>query len=145
MSDTAKYTLRSSSFSKQLQTMFVELYKKENYCDVTLVCDDKTQFEVHKIVITTWSQVFKEIIDINPSHNLLIYLRGIQHQEMESLLQFMYLGECIFSEERFEQMMKVAEDLEIKDLATNLQVREDLDGHGVEENLTPEENKENIL
>ena len=119
-----EHIFKSSSFSANFKAMFEELHDKANYCDVTLVCDDKIQFKVHKIVIVTWSKVFREIINGNPSHHPLIYLRGIQHQEMRSILQFMYLGEGSFSQERLALLIKVAEDLEIEDLVNNLSVRD---------------------
>merc|ERR1711873_89221 len=82
--------------------------------DVTLVSDDQTQFKAHKIVLSACSPVFKKIIESNPSQHPLIYLRGIQSYEMESILQFMYLGEGKFYQERMGEFIKVAKDLEVK-------------------------------
>ena len=116
MRSTKKSTFTSPTFSSHLKTLFEGLYERETYSDVTLVCDDKIQYKVHKIVLSFWSQVFKEIIDNNPSTNPLIYLRGIQHEEMDSILQFMYLGEGTFCQEKRELVLKVAQDLEIKEI-----------------------------
>ena len=66
-----------------------ELYVEGRYADVTLVSDDQTQFKAHKIVLSACSPVFKKIIDSNPSQHPLIYLRGVQSYEVESILQFM--------------------------------------------------------
>ena len=60
--------------------------------NVTLVCDDKKQFKAHKIVLSACSSVFRRIIKDLPKNGSVIYLRGIQHQEMESILEYMYLG-----------------------------------------------------
>ena len=81
----------------------------------SLVCDIKTQFKAHKIVLRACSPVFKEIN--NSSQHPLIYLRGIQSYEMESILQFMYLGEGTFYYERLGEFIKVAKDLEVKDIS----------------------------
>ena len=86
------YNVTWQAFSEHLQLMFKDLYEEEKYSDVTLVCDDQTQFSAHKIVLRACSPVFKKIIDNNPIQHPLIYLRGIQSFEMESILQFMYLG-----------------------------------------------------
>ena len=91
-----KYTFNWKTFTDHLQLMLQDLYEEEKHSDVTLVCDDQTQFKAHKIVLSACSPVFKTIIDNNPSQHPLIYLRGIQSQEMESILQFMYLGETKF-------------------------------------------------
>ena len=52
----------------------------------------------------------------SPQNSSVIYLRGIQHEEMESILEFMYLGEATFQQERMEEFLKVAQNLEIKEL-----------------------------
>ena len=90
---TEKYTLNWQTFSEHLQLMFKDLYQEGRYTDVTLVSDDQTQFKAHKIVLRACSPVFKKIIDNNPSQHPLIYLRGIQSYEVDSILQYMYLGE----------------------------------------------------
>ena len=84
---------------------------------MTLVCDDQTQFKAHKIVLSACSPVFKKIIDNNPTQHPLIYLRGIQSYEMESILQFMYLGEGRCFYERMGEFIKVAKDLEINEIS----------------------------
>merc|ERR1711949_85852 len=111
-----KYTLNWHTFSEHLQVMFKDLYEQDKHSDVTLVSDDQTQFKAHKIVLRACSPVFKKIIDNNPSQHPLIYLRGIQSYEMESILQFMYLGEGKFYYERMGEFLKVAKDLEVKEI-----------------------------
>ena len=135
MGTTEKCTFTSPTFSTQLKTMFEGLHEKETYSDVTLVCDDKVQYKVHKIVLSTWSQVFKEIIDNNPSTNPLIYLRGIQHEEMDSILQFMYLGKGTFYQERMGMVFKVAQDLEIKEIVFSI-------NSNVKETIAKDENND---
>ena len=98
--------------------MFKDLYEEERLSDVTLVSDDQTQFKV-----SACSPVFKKIIDNNPSQHPMIYLRGIQSYEMWSLLQFMYLGEARFYYERMEQFIKVAKDLEVKEISKSADVK----------------------
>ena len=127
-----KYTLNWHTFSEHLQSMFKDLYEEEKYSDVTLVCDDQTQFKAHKIVLSACSPVFKKIIDNNPSQHPLIYLRGIQSYEMESILQFMYLGEGKFYYERMGEFVKVAKDLEVKEISKGVEIP------NVEEDVTEE-------
>ena len=45
-----------------------------------------------------------------------MYLKGIQYSEMESILQFIYLGEATIFEERMDELLTVAKSLEIKEL-----------------------------
>merc|ERR1712024_315860 len=68
------------------------------------------------------SPVFKKIIENNPSQHPLIYLRGIQSYEMESILQFMYLGEGRFYYERMGELINVAKDLEVKEISKGVEI-----------------------
>ena len=70
-----------------------------------------------------WS-LFKNIITSKLSNNTsVIYLRGIQHQEMESILEFMYLGSATFYQERMNEFLNVAKSLEIKEIKSNSPVK----------------------
>ena len=141
-----KYTLNWQTFSEHLQLMFKDLYQEGRYSDVTLVSDDQTQFKAHKIVLSACSPVFKKIIDSNPSQHPLIYLRGIQSYEIESILQFMYLGEGKFYQERMGEFIKVAKDLEVKEISKGVEmpgeeediIQDDIPGDDIEETFQQE-------
>merc|ERR1712150_415475 len=126
--------------------MFKDLYQEGRYTDVTLVSDDQTQFKAHKIVLSACSPVFKKIIDSNPSQHPLIYLRGIQSYEMESILQFVYLGEGKFYQERMGEFIKVAKDLEVKEISKGVEMPgevEDIIDDNIPENVEETFQQEN--
>ena len=77
-----KFNLNWVNYSDHLREMLHEMMKSEKLTDVTLVCDDKKQFKAHKIVLSACSSVFKSIINNLPQSSSVIYLRGIQHQEI---------------------------------------------------------------
>ena len=83
-----KYNLNWHTYSDHLREMLHEMMKSNELTDVTLVCDDKKQFKAHKIVLSACSSALKIIIDDLPEYNSVIYLRGIQHQEIEKWSQF---------------------------------------------------------
>ena len=64
-------------------------------------------FQYCPVVLIACSPVFKKIIDNNPSQHPLIYLRGIQSYELESILQFIYLGEAKCLEREWESSSKL--------------------------------------
>ena len=111
-----KYSINWHTYSDHLREMLHEMMKSNHLTDVTLVCDDKKQFKAHKIVLSACSPVFKGIIDDLPLDSSVIYLRGIHHQEMESILEFMYLGVATLYEERMNEFLSVAKNLEIKEI-----------------------------
>ena len=96
------------------------------FADVTLVTDDKQQIRAHRNILSGCSPVFKNILQIDRDNaNPIIYLRGIQYSEMESIMQFIYLGEARFCEERMSEFLLVAKNLEIKNLSTSIEMKDD--------------------
>ena len=62
----------------------------------------------------------------NQSH-LLIYLRGVRHADLVSVLEFMYSGEVNVSQEDLNSFLAVAEDLRVRGLTQNLAKKVDKD------------------
>ena len=91
----------------------------QEFTDVTLISDDLHQYKVHKFILSACSTAFKKILASN-SLNSSIYLRGIQHEELESVLQFIYFGEATFYHERMNEFLNVAKNLDIKELGKNV-------------------------
>merc|ERR1712126_667852 len=120
-----KYNLNWHTYSDHLRDLLHNMRKLEYLTDVTLVCDDQRQFKTHKIVLSACSTVFKNIIDSLPLNSSVIYLRGIQRQEMESILEFMYLGVATFYQERTNEFLNVAKNLEIKEISKNVEFNND--------------------
>ena len=96
--------------------MMKELLMNEDFADVTLVTEDRKQIKANISILSTSSPVFKDILKKDKNSSQTIYLRGIQHSEMESILQFIYLGQATFYEERMNEVLAVAKSLEIKQL-----------------------------
>ena len=110
-----KFNLTWHSFSVHGQELFKNLMETEEFSDVTLISDDLHQYKVHKFILSACSSVFKTILTRNPL-NSSIYLRGINHEELESILQFIYLGEATFYQERANKFLNLAKDLQIKEI-----------------------------
>ena len=50
----------------------------------------------------------------------MLYMRGVDHQEMRSILQFMYLGEANIKQERTDKFLEFARDLHINEFMSDL-------------------------
>ena len=121
-----KYTVNWDFYPSHLQNMMNEMKKSDELTDVTLVCDDKIQIKAHKIVLSACSSIFKSIINsLPPQQCSVIYLHGIQHTDVESLLDYMYLGSITINHDRMNKFLNIANSFEIKefesfdDLGTN--------------------------
>ena len=64
---------------------------------------------------------------------------------MESILQFMYLGEARFYHERMKEFLKVAQDLEVKEISGGSEPPSNETEETVVDENTPEEMLEDIL
>ena len=111
-----KYSLTWHTYSDHLRSMMKELMVNEDVSDVTLVTEDKKQIKANINILSACSPVFKDILKKEKNSNAIMYLRGVQYSEIESILQFIYLGEATFYKERMDEFIAVAKSLEIKEL-----------------------------
>ena len=111
-----KYSLTWHNYSDHLRIMIKELMTNEDFLDVTLVTEDKKRVKANINILTACSPVFKDILKKDKNSSPIVYLRGIQFFELESIMQFIYLGEATFYEERMDEFLSVAKLLEIKEL-----------------------------
>jgi len=92
------------------------LYQDKHFTDVTLVGDDDIQVTAHKIVLSSCSPVFRRLLQNNPHPHPLLYMRGIKHHNLQSILQYMYCGEVRIFQEDMDEFISVSNDLKVKDL-----------------------------
>ena len=64
-----------------------EMLTSDEFTDVTLVTDDKKTIKAHRNILSACSPVFKNILQMEITNNThpIIYLRGIQYLEIESI------------------------------------------------------------
>ena len=96
---------------------FENLLNDVDFTDVTLVCSENKQVSVHKVILSTCSPFFKNILLKNPHKYILIYLNGISHRDLTSIIEFMYLGQTKVSKEGLETFLLAAQELQVEGLA----------------------------
>ena len=111
------FSLKWHTYSDHLRDMIKELMMNEDFSDVTLITEDKKQIKANISILSACSPFFKDILMKEKNSITLIYLRGIQYSEMQSIMQFIYLGEATFCKERMVEFLAVAKSLEIKELS----------------------------
>ena len=89
-----KFNLTWNEFEGNASGTIKNLFSDNSFSDVTLACDDNKQLTAHKVILSASSSFFKRILLNNPHQHPLIYLKGIRHQDLESVLKFIYLGEA---------------------------------------------------
>ena len=118
MTTQEKYNLRWQSFHSHGEDFLKDLFSSTHFTDVTLVSEDMQRVKAHKNVLSVCSPVFKELLLLDEMNNQsIIFLKGVKYQELEAILQFIYLGQATFHEERVSHFLEAASILEIKDLS----------------------------
>ena len=114
-----KYNLNWPKFTDHLQEMMHKMMKSEDFTDVILVCDDMKQIKTHMNILSACSPIFRNLLKNHIPHgHPVIYLRGIQYEDMDAILHFLYLGEAKVAPGRMNQFMLSAKSLEIKELCS---------------------------
>ncbi|XP_018012522.1 protein tramtrack, beta isoform isoform X10 [Hyalella azteca] len=92
------------------------LRDKQLYTDATLACDGKL-YSVHKLVLSTCSDYFSSMLDRTSCKSPVIVLKDIKSDDLEALLDYMYLGEVNVRQSDLSTLIKAAECLRVKGLA----------------------------
>ena len=111
-----KYQIKWNSFPDYLAESNKNLYDEKEFADVTLVSDDLTEVEAHKTVLSNASTLLKKLLKIKSVNHPILFLRGINGKDLESIVQFIYLGETIIHEDRIQEFANIAENLKIQEL-----------------------------
>eukprot|EP00092_Neocalanus_flemingeri_P009885 GFUD01010654.1.p1 GENE.GFUD01010654.1~~GFUD01010654.1.p1 ORF type:complete len:260 (+),score=41.94 GFUD01010654.1:91-870(+) len=108
--------LRWEESNRVLGKELENIWKAGEMIDVTLVCEDRKQISAHKVVLAAYSTFFRDIFNNNPHPKPLIFLKGITHDYLLRILNFLYTGEARVSQNNLKEFLEVAEDLKIKGL-----------------------------
>ena len=81
-----------------------------------MVCEDGTQIEVHKVVLSTSSPMLQNMLRRNKHTHPLIYMRGMKSRDLLAILDFLYCGEANVFQEDLDSFLAVAEELQLKGL-----------------------------
>ncbi|CAL4092748.1 unnamed protein product, partial [Meganyctiphanes norvegica] len=107
-----KWNNHNTTFFHVLST----IRSKEAYCDATIACDGRF-YPVHKLVMSTCSDYFEEMFERTNCKHPVIVLKDIRHEDLEALLNYMYVGEVNVLQNELAGLIKAAECLMIKGLA----------------------------
>ena len=116
------------TYTDHLRDILREMKTSNDFADVTLVCDDKKEIKAHRNILSACSPVFKNMLKIDQqSNHPVIYLRGIQHLQMEAILKFVYLGETSIHQDSLTEFIQTAKLLEIREFDKSVEESRGLD------------------
>ena len=103
-------------FHKNMSDRFQSVLHNHEFVDVTLVSQEYKKIKAHKVILSSSSSFFQNILLNNPHQHPLLYLKGVKFHNLQSLLQFMYLGQTEVGQGHLEEFMITANDLKVEGL-----------------------------
>jgi len=118
MGSNEKFCLRWNDFESNISVAFRDIREDKEFFDCTLSCGSR-QIQAHKLILSACSPFFRSVFKQNPHQHPLLYLKGVEFVNLQSVLSFMYHGEVNVAQEELNSFLSVAEDLEVKGLTQN--------------------------
>ena len=100
-----KFCLQWNEFQTNVKISYQGPRTTEDYSDVTLACEDGSQIKAHRIILSSSSLFFREILASLSHANPLVYMRGLKHQDLSSIIDFIYHGEAEVRKEDLEMFL----------------------------------------
>ena len=123
-----------NSFKTSTTNAFKNLEEDSHFTDVTLACVGGHQLKAHKVILSSCSPFFKDILEKNPHQHPLIYLNNVDIGHLKNLVKFIYSGEVQVANEGLAEFLDTATILDIE----GLKPRQD---STVKETVTEADNK----
>ena len=115
MPTSEKFCLKWNDFQENVNTAFADLRKDSDFTDVTLACQDGHQIEAHKVILAASSPFFQNLFKKNKHAHPLIYMRGMNAEDLLSIVDFLYHGEANIYQENLDSFLNIAEELNGKE------------------------------
>merc|ERR1719186_2256700 len=116
---TEKLSLSWNEFGSSAQRTFRNLLNDQYFTDVTLVSCDHKQIKAHKVILSSSSQFFNQILLSNPHQHPLLFLKDICYSDLFSIIKFIYLGHTEVTQTDLDHFMEAAKVLQIEGLNEN--------------------------
>ena len=122
-----KFCLKWGNFQSNVSKSFSLLRSEKELSDVTLISDDRKLLTAHKIVLSTCSEYFRDIITQNKLHNPLICLEGVTDADINRVLDYIYYGEIQVFQDYLERFLQLARRFKLDGLTFGNNVAPDSD------------------
>ena len=78
---------------------------------MTLATEDGHKISAHKIILTSCSQVFRNLLSTLDHPHPMIYMMGVKSKQLELVLQYVYQGRCELGEADVDDFLATGRDL----------------------------------
>lgn len=110
------FFLTKNNYDESTKSILKMMHKDAEFTDVTLACKDQKQVKSHKAILGASSGFFRNIFKQNTEGNLVLYLKGVGYQDLNSILEFIYIGQTSVNKTNLTSFLEAAEELKIDGL-----------------------------
>ena len=114
-----KFCLKWNDFNSNVSKSFSLLRNEDYLHDVTLVGDDHKQILAHKLVLSACSEYFRNIFKNNKHSHPLICLDGINSQDLNNVMDYIYNGEIQIYQDDLDRFLTIAQRLKLEGLLSS--------------------------
>ena len=112
-----KFSLKWNDYQSNVSKSFQSLRHKEDYCDVTLVGDDFKQVTAHKVILSSCSEYFDNVLRNSKNHtHPLLCLEGLKFKDIQNIMDYVYHGELKIYQEDIDRFLEIAQRLKLEGL-----------------------------
>ena len=111
-----KFNLKWKGFQSNVTNTFKTLRTFEHFYDVTLVSDDQQQVSAHKVVLSSSSEYFKNILMSNKHSHPMLCLSGVNQEDLKNILDYVYNGEIQIYQDQLDQFLNIAQRFQLEGL-----------------------------
>ena len=116
MGDPELLCLKWKDFEENMRNQFASLRESQDFTNVTLACEDGLQVEAHKLILAATSPFFQDLFRRNRHEYSMIYMRGVQSEDLVAIIDFLYYGEVNVHQDNLKTFLTLAEELRLKGL-----------------------------
>ena len=112
-----KFCLKWNDFEPNVTRSFKKLRHEENFSDVTLVGDDFKPMSAHKVVLSSCSEYFKNVLHNSQKQSQpVLCLEGLRNADLTNILDYIYNGELNIYQEELDRFLMIAQRLKLEGL-----------------------------
>ena len=143
MSAGRQLCLKWNDFQTNVSKSFSVLRNCSDFQDVTLVSDDHQKLSAHRIILSTCSEYFREVLRGNEEQKPILCLENVSFKDLESILDYIYHGETQVEQKYVQRFLKLAQRFKLEGLQETTVDDDSIDSRKCQELQSMDKNSDN--
>jgi len=114
------YSFCWRDYGENKRNILHHILAEKDFADVTLVSADEKQIHAHKVILCVSSEFFKSIFTRNPHPHPLIYVNDVNHDVLQSIIEFIYTGQTNVDKSHLKTFIDLGVKLKINGLTDQI-------------------------